>query len=167
MTAPTSTPASILRKTHPEKIEEGIVRALREGGLSAKYLIDSFPDNPDAFDIADAEKVALVQYTGSRYEAPEASGSGAQWRRAEFAIHLYLRRASTPVRGLREIEQIRMALQGLRLEGTELHITRDGLIDQEAALWRYMIELACRIPVVPLPHERLRPFTTDFNKTEG
>lgn len=156
-----------LRKTHPEKIQDGIVTALHAGGLSSKYLIAAFPDNPEEFDMGKAEKVALVQYTGSRYEAPNATGSGAQWRRAEFAIHLYLRRANTPVRGLREIELIRMALQGRRLEGSEVYITRDGLIDQDGALWRYVIEIACRIPAVPLTHRHPVPFTRDFSKEEG
>ncbi|WP_420011009.1 Gp37 family protein [Tateyamaria sp.] len=157
----------ILRKTHLEKIEDGIVEALKQGGLSAKYLIDAFPDNPDQFDMDDLEKVALVQYTGSRYDAPGETGSAAQMRRAEYAIHLYLRRVSTPVRGMREIEQLRLAVQGLSLEGTELMITRDGLVDQDAALWRYVIEVACWIPAVPLTRTRPSPFITDFNKPEG
>ncbi len=157
----------LMCKTHLEKIQDGIVTALKQGGLSAKYLIAAFPDNPEQFDMSSAEKVALVQYAGSRYSAPGETGSAAQMRRAEYAIHLYLRRVSAPVHGLREIEQIRHVLQGLKLEGTELIITRDGLVDQDAALWRYVIEVACWIPAVPLTRRHPSPFVTDFNKQEG
>ena len=157
----------LMRKTHVEKIEDGIVAALKEGGLGAKYLIDAFPDDPDDFDISKADKVALVQYTGSRYGAPEATGSSAQMRRAEFIVHVYLRRITTPKRGVREIEQMRLALQGLVLEGTELVIVRDGLADDEDAnFWNYMIEVACWIPAVPLARSP-RPFISDFSKQEG
>ena len=157
----------LLRKTHLEKIEDGIVAALKEGGLSAKYLIDAFPDNPEQFDMEQLEKIALVQYTGSHYDAPAETGSRAQMRRAEYAIHLYLRRVGTPVRGMREIELIRLALQGLQLEGTELIITRDGLAGQDDTLWQYVIELACWVPAVPLARAHPRPLMSDFSNPKG
>ncbi len=154
----------LMPMTHLEKIEAGIVEALKQGGLSSRYLIAPFPDNPDAFDMSDAERVALVQYTGSRYAEPRETGSSAQMRRAEFAIHLYLRRLAQPVRALREIEEIRLILQGLTIEGAEISVTRDGLIDQDGDLWRYVIEVALRVPAVPLTRERPAPFITDFNR---
>ncbi len=156
----------ILQKTHIERIEDGIVRALEGGGLSSRYLIASFPDNPDEFDMSNVERAALVQYTGSRYEMPGSTGSGAQKRRAEFAIHLYLRRVSVPVRAPHEIDQIRLAVQGRHVEGTLLVVTRDGLVDQDGPLWRYVLEVICYLPAIPIPRERPAPFMSDFNKRE-
>jgi hypothetical protein len=156
-----------LRRTHIETIAQGIIDALKQGGLSSKYKIEAFPDNPSQFDMSNLEKVALVQYTGSRYDAPNETGSGAQLRRAEYAIHLYLRQVGTAVRGAREIEQVRLALQGLQLDGTELFVTRDGLVDQDDALWRYVVEVACVIPAIPLNRLHPSPFVSDFNKAEG
>lgn len=159
--------APLLHLTHLEKVEAGIVEALRQGGLSSKYLIAPFPDNPDAFDMSDAERVALVQYTGSRYDAPGETGGSVQMRRADFAVHLYLRRLAQPIRALREIEQMRLALQGRAIEGAELSVTRDGLIDQDGSLWRYVIEVSLRIPSVPLAHAHPAPFITAFNQSGG
>lgn len=164
-------PQGPLTRTSPiEKIEEAIVAFLKAGGLSSKYLIAAFPDNPDAFDLGKAEKAALVQYTGSRYAAPEATGS-AQLRTPEFAIHLYLRSVGQPIRAPYEIERIRMALQDRSVEGATLYVTRDGLVDQTGPLWQYMIEIACTpIPAVPLASHhahRLAPFISGFNMKKG
>ncbi|MGH1577708.1 Gp37 family protein [Planktotalea sp.] len=159
--------SALIRKSPIEKIEEAIVGFLKQGGLSSKYLIQAFPEDPDEFDLGDAEKVALVQYTGSRYAAPEARGSG-QMRAPEFAIHLYLRSVGKPIRAPFEIDQIRLALQDQSVQGANLYVTRDGLVDQTGSLWRFLIEVACTpIPAVGLPRQRPAPFMTDFSKTEG
>lgn len=158
---------ALIRKSPVEKIEDAIVEFLKAGGLSSKYLIQAFPDDPDEFDQGDAEKVALVQYTGSRYAPPESAGS-AQMRTPEFAIHLNLNVVGTPIRAPFEIDQIRLALQGQTIQGTTLYVTRDGLIDQSGSLWRYVIELACTpVPAVGLARQRPAPFISDFNKPEG
>lgn len=156
-----------IRKTTIEHIEEAIVGFLKDGGLSAKYLIATFPDDPDKFDLGDAEKVALVQYAGSRYAAPEVLG-GAQQRSAEFAIHLYLRSVGQPLRAPYEIEQIRLAVQDQATQGVRLHVLRDGLIDQTEQLWRYLIQVATTpFPAVPLRRPRPTPMMSDFSKAGG
>ena len=71
------------------------------------------------------------------------------------------------MRGAREVEQVRFALQGEKIQGAELFLIRDGLIDQDGALWRYVIELGCSIPAIPKPPGRPTPFITDFSKSEG
>lgn len=159
--------AAPIRKSPVEQIEDAIVGFLKAGGLSSKYLIAAFPDDPEEFDLGDAEKAALVQYTGSRYAAPETRGS-AQMRAPEFAIHLYLRVVGKPIRAPYEIDQIRLALQDQSVQGATLYVAKDGLVDQSGSLWRYMVEVACTpIPAVGLPRHHPTPFMTDFNKTEG
>lgn len=153
-----------LPKTHLEKIEAGIVDALKNGGLSSRYLIEIFPDKPEEFDFEGADKILLVQYTGSRFDAPEQAGSGMQMRAPVFALHLHLRRTQAAVRGLREIDQVRLAVQGLALEGAKLRLVRDGLANQSGEFWHYVIELTCRIPAVPHDPAHPIPFVTDFSK---
>ena len=154
----------LIRKSPVEKIETAIVSFLKAGGLSSKYLIAAFPDNPDAFDLGKAEKAALVQYTGSRYAAPEATGA-AQLRAPEFAIHLFLRSVGQPIRAPYEIEQIRMAVQDRSVQGATLYVIKDGLVDQTGPLWRYVVEIACTpIPAAPLMRARPAPFTADDQK---
>lgn len=161
-------PDTAVRKTPVELIQDGIVQLLKDGGLSSKYLIQAFPDDPDSFDMGSAEKAALVQYSGSRYAPPTGTGNAAQMRRPEFAIHVYLRSVGKPVRAPFEIEQVRLALQGQRIQGTELFAMRDGLIDEHQSLWRYVVEISCAaFPAVPLPRSAARPFISDFTKTEG
>lgn len=160
-------PDTVVRKTPVELIQDAIVLFLKDG-LSSRYLIQAFPDSPDSFDMGSAQKAALVQYSGSRYAQPTGPGNGAQMRRPEFAIHIYLRSVGEPVRAPFEIDQVRLALQGQRIQGVDLFVTRDGLIDEDQSLWRYLVEISCTpFPAVPLPHSAPRPFITDFTKTEG
>lgn len=152
-------------QTHLEKIQTGIIDLLKSG-LSARYLIDGFPDDPSNYDMADASKIALIQYSGSRYAAPDGSIGNAQNRRPEFAIHLYLRRLGGPLNGLGEIEKIRLCLQGQIIEGATLEMLRDGLVDQDDAHWRYLIEIGCEVPSVTRQRPRPSPIFTDFSKPE-
>lgn len=152
-----------LKPTHLEKIEAGIVATLKEH-LGSDYLIDLFPDRPGEFDMGKATKAALVQYTGSSYAAPDGTRSGWQQRSPSFAIHLQLRTLGHTMRGAREIEQIRFALQATRIEGAELRLVRDGIADQDNDFWRYVIEVACTIPAVPRPQNAPAPLMTNFQK---
>lgn len=154
----------LIRKSPIEKIEDAIVEFLKSGGLSSKYLISKFPDKPDEFDLGQADKAILVQYTGSRYGAPDAM-RGSQSRKPEFALHIYLRSMGAPVRAPYEIDKIRTCVQSKSVEGASLYITRDGLIDQTGSLWRYLVEIAATpILAVPVIAQHPSPMITDFNQ---
>lgn len=155
--------ATKLKATQLEEIEAGIVALLKEH-LGAGYLIDLFPDRPHEFDMGTAEKAALVQYLGSSYAAPDGTKNGWQQRSPSFAIHLQLRTLGQTMRGTREVEQVRFALQGATLAGAELRLVRDGISDQDENFWRYVIEIACTIPAVPRPHHAPTPLMTNFSK---
>ncbi|WP_299773154.1 Gp37 family protein [uncultured Tateyamaria sp.] len=152
-----------LKPTQLEKIEAGIVALLKDN-LGAGYLIDIFPDRPGDFDMGKANKAALVQYTGSTYAAPDGTKSGWQQRSPSFAVHLQLRTLGYAMRGTREVEQVRFALQAANIEGAELRLVRDGIADQDEHFWRYVIEVACTIPAVPRPKHVPAPLMTDFQK---
>ncbi len=152
-----SASVSDLRLSPVEKIVEAIIGFLQEGGLHTDYLIAAFPDDPDKFDLGKAKRVALVQYTGSRYAPAQGTGA-AQMRASEFSIHLYLRSVGDSIRAPYEIDIIRMAIQGQSVEGTTLSIIRDGLMEQSGGLWRYLIEIAgTPIPAPPLTMARHAP----------
>lgn len=110
--------SSALRKTQLETIQDGIVVALQDSH-GAQYLIAIFPDQPEQFDMGNANQAGLIQYTGSRHSAPTGTGNGSQERRVEFAVHLYLRALGGSMRGAREIEQVRFALQGVKIQGAD------------------------------------------------
>lgn len=150
--------------THIEQIQNGMIEQLK-GVLGATYLIDVFPDKPAEFDLGAADRAVLVQYTGSRYAAPEKSGQ--QSRRPVFALHLFLRALGQQMRGVAEIEQIRFALQNVKIAGASLYFVRDGIADQTDAMWRYVIEIACDVPAVPRARADFAPFLTDFNKGDA
>ncbi len=156
-----------LRRSPVEEIVAAIVGFLQNGGLHADYLIDAFPDDPDKFDLGKAKRVALVQYTGSRYAPAQGTGT-AQMRTPEFAIHLYLRSVGDPIRAPYEIDILRMAIQEQSVQGTTLSITRDGLMEQSGGLWRYLIEIAgTPIPAPPLTMARHAPTPIPLTPAKG
>lgn len=153
------------RQTHIEQIESGIVQLLKDAGLNAKWLIETFPDNPDQYDMANVKLAALVQYAGSKY-LPEEGHGGAQPRLSTFAIHLYFR-ASTlgeDFRPLYLLDEVRYAVQGCTVAGVALTVTRDGLVDQTGALWRYVLELTGSLPAIPRAKPTPSTYVTDFSK---
>lgn len=152
-----------MKPTHLEKIELGIVEALK-AHLGSSALIARFPDRPGEFDMGQARKAVLVQYTGSRYRAPEGTAGPRQMRGAQFAVHLQLRPLGEALRALRDVEHIRFALQGQRIEGVELYLIRDGIAEQDAEYWRYVIEVACDVPAFPRPQNAPAPIMSSFEK---
>lgn len=154
-----------LKKTHVEQIENGIVEKLKAGCTNSKWLIQTFPDTPDQFDMSNIALAALVQYAGSKYRAPEGHG-GAQPRLATFAIHVYFRASSMggEFRPLYLLDEVRKAVQGCKIAGVALDVTRDGLVEQNGALWRYVVELSGAMIAVPRPTPKPSTFVTDFPK---
>lgn len=154
--------------TPEEKIELAIEEALK-GRFGSDWFIAVFPDDPDAFDMSIHPKVALIQYVGSRYSTPEGFAGGAQMRQREFAVHITLNgpKIKGPVRGSRAIEEVRHALQGRRVEGGDLRLVRDGLADQTAGVWQYLVTLAIDTRATPLPRTTPAPIMSRFDASEG
>lgn len=150
----------ILPLTHLEKIEAGIVAALK-AELGAKFLVETYPDKPVDYDFSRADKIALVQYTGSIYRT---GGDDAVRRAPEFAVHLNLRAAAQPLRAHVEIDNVWRALDGARIEGATLAVTRDGLVDQDGTDWRYLVTVVCSVPAVRMRRRAPTPIMTDFTK---
>lgn len=151
--------------THIEKIETVLVAHLKDR-LDPDYFIDSFPDKLEGFDAGNMEKLVLVQYSGSQYSDAVGTGAGDQSRRAEFALHLQLKSNNQPVRAARAIEKIRLALQGQRIEGCQINMIRDGLIDHDtdSGVWKYLIVIGLSMPAVAMPHQTIAPFISTFSK---
>lgn len=154
--------------THLEKIEVALVDLLKDR-LGQTYYIDRFPDKPASFDTTNIEKLALVQYSGSTYSTSDGTGAGTQERRGTFAIHLQFDATGSKVRGPYEIEMVRLALQGQRIEGSDIAMLRDGLTDhdEENNLWKYLVEIGVTLPAVATPRRRIAPFVTNFAQAES
>ena len=152
--------------THLEKVEATLVALLKDR-LGSTYYVDHYPDSPASFDTSNMEKVALVQYSGSRYSEATGTGAGAQNRRADFAIHLQFDATGAHLRGSREVEVVRLALQGQRIEGGDIQMLRDGLSDHDeaASVWKYLVEVGISLPAVAMPRRPIASFVTQFAQT--
>ncbi|WP_282093042.1 Gp37 family protein [Epibacterium ulvae] len=127
--------------------------------LGEDFYVAEFPDDPKQFDGRSYPRLVLVQYSGSRYGAPEDGRRGTQARRAEFAIHLRLSSSGAPVRPLARIEILRKAVQGQRMEGSRVQILNDGLVehDQDNGTWRYILEVALTVPALATSQNHITP----------
>lgn len=134
---------------------EARILALLAAGLGTSWRIEPFPAEPEAFDLASAAHIALVHYTGSRYDRPEGLGGGGQVRRPVFAVHLYLRDLRGEGGSYRAIEDVRLALEGAPAVpgagGVGLEITRDELVEQSGGVWHWLVEVRALVRAVPRP----------------
>lgn len=153
-----------LTERHPEdltpleRVQKALTDMIRDR-LGEDFYVAEFPDNPAQFDGRNYARLVLVQYSGSRYGAPEDGRQGTQSRRSEFAVHLHLTSSGAPVRPLARLELLRRALQGQRLEGSRVELLTDGLADhiQDNGTWRYLLEVALNLPAVAMPQNHITP----------
>ena len=149
-----------LPPTQPERIAAAMVDALK-AELGAGWLIDLFPADPEHYDGAGAERLALVQYRGSTYAEAQGLGSGTQTRLSAWVVHLTYqnagRGADDPMRPLRDIGQVRAALQGRKIEGGHVRLVRDGLLEHTPGRRRYIVELDLAVPVLAAARPPLTP----------
>ena len=160
--APVPVPTAI------ETIEAAIVAHLK-GKLGPAPRIEPFPDNPAAFDLASTERAVLVHYTGSRFEAAEGVGGGAQVRRPGFAVHVYVRSLRGEGGGYRLLEDVRLALQAVPATGDPaagqgLAIVRDELAEQDGGLWHWLLEVRALVRSVPRRPVAPAPMVTGFQR---
>lgn len=163
MTAAPATPRTVI-----EKIEAAIVEHLK-GKLGTAPRIEPFPDDPSAFDLASTEQAVLVHYTGSRYDAAEGVGGGAQVRRPSFAVHVCVRSLRGEAGGYRLLEDARLALQAMPATGDTaaghgLTIVRDELAEQSGGLWHWLLEVRALVRAVPRPPVAPAPMVTGFQR---
>lgn len=162
------TAAPVPVPTVVETIEAAIVAQLK-AKLGPAPRIEPFPDDPAAFDLASTERAVLVHYTGSRFEAAEGVGGGAQVRRPSFAVHVYVRSLRGEGGGYRLLEDVRLALQAMPATGDPsagqgLAIVRDELAEQHGGLWHWLLEVRALVRSVPRRPMVPAPMVTGFQK---
>lgn len=152
-----------------EKVEDGILDLLK-AGLPPRFLIEGFPDDPGDFDLAGIERAALVHYVGSKYRDAEAIGAGESNRMLHYGVHLYIRSTGEgdPARqdSYRTVEDVRLALQGQRIQGGALTIVSDELAEQDGGLWHWVVEVSIGVKAVA-PRRQVRPMIKDFTRREA
>lgn len=148
--------------TQIERIEAAILTLMKDG-LSAGFYIDVFPDEPDTFDDSKIGRAALLQYRGSAYSPRDGLGAGALNRTTTFIVHLiYNAMVEAGSRPVRDIERLRMALQGRDIEAGSVELVRDGLAEQSGTRRRYLLEMRITVPTVAVPQTALAPITETF-----
>ena len=140
-------------------IETGIAELLKDR-LPFDALIEVFPNDPEQFDFANLNLVALVQYTGSAYAVAKGLPQGSQSRAMAITIHLSSRDLRGAEGGYRLIEATRNALQGMRGGPSgQIDILSDGLVEErgEAGFYHFEMRIACSTQAVAgrlQPHPR-------------
>ncbi|KQI67997.1 hypothetical protein AN189_13085 [Loktanella sp. 3ANDIMAR09] len=154
----------VLPKTQIERMEDALQAMMKEA-LDATFFVDIFPEDADKFDDAMHGRIALLQYRGSTYAPTDGTGAATQLRTASFVIHLiYNATAAGGSRPVKDIENLRLELQGQEILGGDIDLVRDGLIDQKAARRTYILELRLAVPVVVQHRQPLAPLMTDFSR---
>ena len=149
--------------TQIERMEEELLGLIR-AALDATFRIEPFPEDPDTWDDAQTGRAALLQYRGSDYRDADGNGAATQRRDTGFVIHLvYNATAKTGSRPVKDIERLRLALQGVDVMGGDVRIVRDGLAEQGRGRRRYIVELRVEVPVIARDRPALTPLMTDFH----
>ena len=145
--------------TQIERAEEAILE-LAKGALDATFRIELFPEDPDGFEFAGTARCALLQYRGSTYGESDGFDRN-QERDVTFDLHLVYAASGAgeayPHRPIKDIERLRLALQGAEVEGGHLRWKRDGLAEQQAGRRVYRAELGLVLTSVARTRPALQP----------
>lgn len=139
-----------------EAIETEMLARLKEKLPRTISRIDSFPDDPDAYDFPERESAAVfLRFDGSDYAGTSGSPGAAYAPSRTMTFEAVLL-----VRSLRgadggrigaydALEAIRLALQGQSFAGGTAMVPRgEKLHEQRGGVWRWAMRFSTQIPAV-------------------
>ncbi len=139
------------------KIEHQLIEHIKRYAASSFY-VQQFPANPHDFDPAKMNAAILVHYSGSQYGPPNGMDASSQPRELRFTIVLYLHSLGDVSDAYDHLEDIRLALQNVPLEGgTPIKLISDQLTGQEAGQWEWQVEVATAIEAIANHHKHHYP----------
>ena len=142
-----------------ERAEAAILEHMK-AALDATFRVEVFPEDPESFDFAGTPRAALLQYRGSVYGESDGFDRN-QDRDVTFDVHLVYAASGTdeayPHRPVKDIERLRLALQGAAVEGGHLRWKRDGLAEQRAGQRVYRAELGLLLTSVARTRPAVQP----------
>jgi len=137
-----------------EMLCNAVVERLRQR-LPA-YEVDHFPDAPERYAWAGASQTLLVGYEGSQYGAVESMVPMSAPRTVNISVTLVTRSLRGDLGAMSALEGVRRALFGWRPELTDeltqevmqlgfgpLAPTREGFVDEDQGLWRFVLSFSC------------------------
>lgn len=147
-----------------EKIETDIIAELTPL-VSGALKVEQMPTEPANYDLGSLKGAIVVHYKGSQFTALDSVSGASQGRRMNFAIVLLTRELRGHVGAYKALDDIRLALQGATFQGAgPCEMVSDGLVDENAGLWRWDIVIGLNAPAVARPRQRpaglMRPVTT-------
>lgn len=141
-------------------IEQAIIARLRE--KIPEILVESFPDEPESYQLQHHLGAILVRYEGSRYGDPMDSGRVVQERTILFDVDVVVANLSSAgdAGGVYHyLEAVRLALTGFCPPGCtrRLRPVSDAYISRKSHVWQYGILFETRAPAMEVEDEMEGP----------
>lgn len=131
------TEALIASNTAPALIAATIARLAPRLQLA----VEDFPDRPEDYDLMHPIGAVLVRYRGSKYGSPMDVGITIQERSPVIELTLITRDLNGPDGATAYIEQLLALIQGWKPTAFDkCRIVRDEFQDEQAGLWRHVID---------------------------
>lgn len=141
-------------------IEQAIIARLQE--KLPEIQVESFPDEPETYQLQHHLGAILVRYEGSKYGEPTDAGRVVQERTVLFDIDVVMANLSTAgeTGGVYHyLEAARLALTGYRPRGCtrKLRPVSDAYIGRKNHTWQYGILFATETPAIEADDEAPGP----------
>lgn len=142
--------------TQIQMIEDEMLAQLKEKLPRTISRIESFPDNPDAYDFPERDSAAVfLRFDGSDYAAPAGTprAAYAPSRTMSWEVTLLVRSLRGADGGrigaYDALEAIRLALQGRSFAGGTAMVPRsEKLQEQRDSVWRWAMRFTTQLPAV-------------------
>ena len=123
------------------EIETAVIEKLRES--ITDLLVEGYPDSPDSYTLKHAKGAVLVNYQGSSFGEPKASGPVSQMRRVEIDTTVIVKNLRSHDGAYAYVDAVRDALTG-RIAGLgRVYPTREGFLSVKVGgVWQYGVSFA-------------------------
>lgn len=146
-------------------LSEEVVERLRE--RLPDLRVDHFPDAPDRFEWAKADRMLLVSYGGSNYSTERTMDPSSCERTPEIGVTILVRSLRGPAGAPAMIDRVRLAIHGWRppSQGGRMYPTRDEFVSENQGVWRFVIRFTCSTLAVAHPDTPVE-FPAPFQETD-
>lgn len=120
-----------------EAIEDAIISKLASD--ITQLAVESFPENPEGYQLLHPVGAILVQYRGSTFSEPKAVGFITQVRTLEFLIALVVRHLRTHQGAYTYLDTIRSSLTGYKIgaDTSKMYPVREEFLAERGGIWWY------------------------------
>jgi hypothetical protein len=137
-----------------KKLTEKVAEILKDTG----FRVEALPDTSN-FIMTHPKGAAFVVNKGSRYDAPESTGSARQRRVLSFEVSLWVKNLRSHEGAYGAIDLLAYGLAGWKAQGAGFGawIEREGFVDKKESVWVWSLDLAVPVYLIPKPPEKAAP----------